>query len=259
MNNLIIQEVSAAIANAEAELNIGRLWGEPIIHFISSGNSELAGLKESVSPDHLLPEDILADAQSIISFFIPFHESIIKSNIKNIEASEEWAAAYIYTNDLIRTINNRVEIILNENGYSTGKIPATHNFDRDKLISNWSHRHIAYIARLGTFGINNMLITDKGCCGRLGSIITGCKFSYNSTEKLNEKCLNKLDGSCGICQKKCIADAYTGNQFNRHKCYEKCLMNAELHKDAGYADVCGKCLVGLPCSSCDPAVKSVTK
>jgi epoxyqueuosine reductase QueG len=259
MNNLVIHEISRTITSIEAELNIGRIWKEPIIHFISSGNSELAGLKASVSPDHLLPSDILAVAESIISFFIPFHEGIVKSNMKNIEASKEWAAAYIYTNDLIRIISNRVEIILNETGYRVGKIPATHNFDRIKLISNWSHRHIAYIARLGTFGINNMLITDKGCCGRLGSIITDCKFTYQSTEKLNEKCLNKSDGSCGFCRNKCIADAYAGNQFDRHKCYEKCLMNAELHKDTGYADVCGKCLVGLPCSSSDPTVKPYTK
>jgi hypothetical protein len=47
--------------------------------------------------------------KSIISFFIPFHENIVKSNIKGIMASGEWAAAYIRTNDLIKTINDNIE------------------------------------------------------------------------------------------------------------------------------------------------------
>jgi hypothetical protein len=32
-----------------------------------------------------------------------------------------------------------------------------------------------------------------------------------------------------------------------------CLENAEHHKNIGYADVCGKCVVGLPCSFKDPS------
>ena len=43
------------------------------------------------------------------------------------------------------------------------------------LISDWSHRHVAVIAGLGKFGLNNMLITDNGCCGRVGSFITDLK------------------------------------------------------------------------------------
>jgi hypothetical protein len=30
--------------------------------------------------------------------------------------------------------------------------------------------------------------------------------------------------------------------------------NEKYHKEAGYADVCGKCLVGLPCSLKEPAL-----
>jgi epoxyqueuosine reductase QueG len=196
-----------------------------------------------------MPCDIMQDAKSIVSYFIPFQDDIVNSNIEGAYASKEWAVAYVKTNDLITAINNNIETLMKKNGYKTGKIPATHNFDADKLISNWSHRHIAYIAGLGTFGINNMLITKNGCCGRVGSIILNYEVSeYKQIGEIKEKCLNKLNGSCGMCQKKCIAGAYEKNGFNRHKCYEQCLKNAEYHKDTGYADVCGKCLVGLPCS-----------
>jgi epoxyqueuosine reductase QueG len=33
--------------------------------------------------------------------------------------------------------------------------------------SNWSERHAAYIAGLGTFGLGRSLITSQGCAGAL--------------------------------------------------------------------------------------------
>ncbi len=119
-------------------------------------------------------------------------------------------------------------------------------------MSSWSHRHVAYFAGLGTFGLNNMLITEKGCCGRLGSLVTTAPIDMHSSPEYglqnHEKCLNKTFGNCGLCIGKCVADAYTDHSFDRFRCYAQCLENAQLHCEMGYADVCGKCLVGLPCS-----------
>jgi epoxyqueuosine reductase QueG len=106
---------------------------------------------------------------------------------------------------------------------------------------------------MGTFGINNMLITRNGCCGRFGSIIINYEFENYKKKETKEKCLHKINGSCGICRKKCEMNAYENNVFNRERCYKKCLENAEYHKSLGYADVCGKCLAGLPCSTKDPS------
>jgi epoxyqueuosine reductase QueG len=128
-----------------------------------------------------------------------------------------------------------------------------HPFDIKKLVSTWSHRHIAYIAGMGTFGINNMLITKNGCCGRFGSIAINYGLSeYKQVGEIKEKCLNKLYGNCGICQSNCVVKCYDKNSFDRLKCYEQCLKNKELHKKYGHADVCGKCLANLPCSTNEP-------
>jgi len=249
----ITETIKSAVIEYETDNLFTKLWKEPIIEIISVKEKKLLSLKETVSAEHLMPNDILPDAKSIISFFIPFQENIVESNINGTMASEEWVIAYIKTNDLIKTINDKIEILMEQNGYKTGKIPATHNFDTEKLLSNWSHRHIAYTAGMGTFGINNMLITKNGCCGRFGSIIINYELTeYKPINISNEKCLNKKNGSCGICQKKCTANAYENNSFNRYNCYKQCLKNAEYHKKTGYADVCGKCLVSLPCSIKEP-------
>jgi epoxyqueuosine reductase QueG len=253
MHNEIIKTIESTIAEYEQKNNPCKMWESPIIEIISAENEKLGTLKEIVSSEHLMPNDILPDAKSIISFFIPFQESIVKSNIGGTMASEEWATAYIKTNELIKMINKNIEAMMKKNGYKTGKIPATHNFDEKKLISNWSHRHIAYMAGIGTFGINNMLITKKGCCGRLGSIILSYEFKkYKQINEAKEKCLNKANGNCGICYKKCVAIAFENNNFDRHICYKQCLENANYHEKTGYADVCGKCLVALPCSMKEP-------
>ena len=255
MYNKITETINQVMIEYETDNKLDGFWKKPIIKIISARHPEIGGLKKTVSQNHLLPADILSGAESIISFFIPFSENIINSNICGEFASEEWASAYINTNALIAVINNEIEVLLAEKKFKTGKIPATHNFDKEKLISNWSHRHIAAIAGIGTFGINNMLITEAGCCGRLGSLVTDFKFEKYDNTILKEKCLYKINGSCGICRKKCIVNAYETDTFNRHRCYNICLKNGEYHKSTGYADVCGKCVVGLPCSSADPSKK----
>jgi epoxyqueuosine reductase QueG len=253
MQSEIIKTINSTISEYEEVNNLNNMWREPIIKIISAKNEKFRELKQIVSLEHSLPCDILPDAKSIISFFIPFNENIVKSNINGTIASKEWAQVYIKTNELIKIINDKIEELMEINGYKTGKIPATHNFNEKTLISNWSHRHIAFIAGIGTFGINNMLITKRGCCGRLGSIIINYELkNYKDAGKVKEKCLNKLNGSCGICQKRCIANAYKNKNFNKDICYKQCLENAKYHKETGHADVCGKCLVGLPCSIQEP-------
>jgi len=254
MRGIIIETIQSAINEFANSNQCKTYWKEPIIAVISARDENVPSLKETVSPEHFMPSDISPDAKSIISFFIPFHEDIINSKINGKMASKEWALAYIKTNALIQIINDNIESIMERNGYKAGKIPATHNFDEKKLISNWSHRHIAYIAGIGTFGINNMLITEKGCCGRFGSIITDYEFKNYAQMNNNEKCLHKINGSCGLCRKKCAINAYENNNFNRHKCYAQCLENAHYHINIGYADICGKCMVGLPCSLAEPAM-----
>jgi len=250
MDEKIIQSIKSTITEYKIDNQIECMWKEPIIEIISVKNINIEFLRKTVSNEHLAPNDILPDAKSIICFFIPFHEFIVNSNVTGKFASREWALAYIKTNDLIKKINENIENLMNGKKYKTGKIPAAHNFDKVKLLSNWSHRHIAYLAGLGTFGLNNMVITEFGCCGRFGSIIINyeCE-NYKKIDKMDERCLNKLNGSCAICVNRCKNGVYENNKFNRQQCYEQCLKNAKKYENLGLADVCGKCLVNIPCST----------
>ncbi len=228
-------------------------WENPLVAFARADDPLFSRLKELASPIHETPADFLKEAKTVITFFVPFQKQIIDSNIKGRYCSKTWALAYIETNKLIAALNQHLKDLLIDKGYKAAYVPATHNFDPQTLLSGWSHRSAAYIAGLGTFGVNHMLITRAGCCGRIGSLVTDLYLEATPRPAI-EYCLHLSDGSCGLCAKKCVNKALTINHLDKHKCYEMCLINADRQASLeSIADVCGKCLVGVPCSTSAPA------
>lgn len=244
----IIEEYTAEYPH---RIKTGARWGKPLTAFASAGDPGFLRLKEVVSPTHALPTDLLEDARSVIAYFLPFAPEINKSNIPGREASRLWAETYVKTNQLIRDLNLHLQAFLAGKGYGCALIPATHNFDKERLISDWSHRHAAFIAGLGGFGLNNMLITSRGCCGRVGTLVTNLPLPPSVKED-GEYCLARHDGSCGMCVERCVNGSLEAGSFDRFKCYEMCRYNDSLYPDLGVVDVCGKCLVGVPCSTRNP-------
>lgn len=226
-------------------------WRTPLVAFAKADDPLFFKLKEIVSPTHLMPQDLLAAARSVIVYFIPFAEDINLGNKAGKEASKDWALAYIETNKLITDLNDYLLKLISEKGHSAQVIPPTHNFNKESLLSNWSHKHVGYIAGLGTFGMHQMLITQRGSSGRLGSIVTSLELEP-STRPLKEYCLYKAGKHCLKCVEKCPTGALQRTEYDRHKCYEVCLSNAKTHAAYGLADVCGKCVSGVPCAFRNP-------
>ncbi len=231
--------------------NTKSVWKEPLIAYADAGDPMFEKLREVITPSHEIPAMFLEGARTVITYFIPFGEDLVTSNIAGKFASQNWGIAYIETNQLIIDLNNFLKKKLKEEGYKAAVIPPTHNFDQDKLISDWSHRHVAYIAGLGKFGINNMLITEKGCCGRIGSIVTELEIEPTVRPK-SEFCLYKVNGSCRKCVERCVNGALQSDSFDRNKCYQICRENNRRLSGLDLTDVCGKCLVDIPCSFINP-------
>jgi epoxyqueuosine reductase QueG len=226
-------------------------WKDPLIAFADPNDPLFLKLKEVVSETHALPIELMKNARTVITYFIPFKESIVQSNRDFEVSSKEWAHAYVQTNNLISEVNKFLRDKLKSRGFETKIMPATHNFNEKELLSDWSHKHVAYIAGLGGFGLHKMLITEKGCCGRLGSVITSAKIEPTKRRD-NEYCLYFHNQSCIKCVEKCIFDALSVQNFDRHKCYNKCLENAKIYANLGLVDVCGKCVSVVPCSFKNP-------
>ena len=253
-------------------------WRPVLVEAASARDPLFDELKRVVSPSHLTPFDLLPEACSVVTFFLPFEQTVIRSNREGPSASRQWAQAYIETNMLLSDIGVHLKHHLETAGFTTVTIPPTHNYDPDKLVSDWSHRHAAYIAGLGAFGLNNMLITDSGCCGRIGSLVTSAMLVPNQ-RKAHALCLYRHNGSCGKCVDRCINEALFTDRFDRYRCREMCQENEKRYRTLGKtddsvqtgsacgetagsafsADVCGKCLVGIPCSQGNPVLGLLRK
>jgi len=164
--------------------------------------------------------------------------SIARSNVPGEFASPQWPKAYLETNALICAVGLHMKQFIESEGY-------------ERLVSDWSHRHAAFVAGLGRFGLNNMLITESGCCGRAGSFLTSLKLPPDPRPKA-EACLYHHNGSCERSVSRFVGGALFIENFYRHKCYQVCLKNEKKYVSLGKADVCGKCLVGVPCSFKNP-------
>ncbi|MCZ0861130.1 hypothetical protein O0S10_07825 [Methanocorpusculum sp. MG] len=244
MKQLIAATISTFIKAYAGRPGIVTRWGDPIVGFCDAKSSALRELKHSVSPDHLLPEDLLADANVVVAYFLPFTRDLAETNRSGTIASFAWARAYAETNALFAELNDQLAELIRSRGGTAAVPGAAAGFAGESLMSRWSHRHFAVLAGLGTFGVNNMLITKAGCCGRVSSF--AARIPVEPDMPLSgELCLYKQSGGCGKCFARCPSGALSAEGFDRRRCFAVCMENAALYPGC---DVCGKCVVGVPCS-----------
>lgn len=221
-------------------------YRDPLIVFASAEDPQFANLKQAVHPTHKLPQDLLPSARSVVSFFLPFEEHIVTANARDKESvAKKWIEAYIETNALIEKITGRLIESLSEHGVQAAAESPTGNFDRETLVSPWSHKSVAVIAGLGSFGLHHLVITDSGCAGRFGSLVLDAYLPILE-QQTKERCLYFVDGSCLECVLRCPAGALDQNEgLDKQLCWEKCQKTAAEFKDLGRVTVCGKCAVGV--------------
>jgi len=241
--------IAAFVRRKVASAKTRTRYREPLVGFADAADPRFLQLREIAEPTHLLPTDLLPGARSVVSFFLPFAEDVVRANRAHpCEVAEEGDVAYVETSALIIEIARELIAALAEKGVRAAAEPATHNWDPVTLISRWSHKSIAAIAGLGSFGLHRMLITDLGCAGRFGSLVVDAFLEPTSEPEPPTRCLYFHDRSCTVCVDRCPVGALTEDGFDKHRCYRWLLEVAERFRHVGYADVCGKCAVFGPCA-----------
>lgn len=119
--------------------------------------------------------------------------------------------------------------------------------------SNWSERHAAYAAGLGTFGLCDGLITPVGKAMRTGSVVARVSIAPSPRPYTDRHayCLFYSHGTCGKCMARCPVKAISNAGHDKTKCkqYTNVTMNAFVRKTYEintYA--CGLCQAGVPCT-----------
>jgi epoxyqueuosine reductase len=244
----LVEFITSTIRQKVSEPGTRTAYRQPLVGFAAADDPGFFELQRVVGPTHLLPARLLPGARSVVSFFLPFAPWVLEANTQDRErVAPEWAVAYVETNTLIGHITAYLTEILAKRGIRAAAEPATHNFDPVTLVSRWSHKSVAVVAGLGSFGLHHMVITDAGCGGRFGSLVLDAALPRAQSEP-KERCLYFHDGSCLECVLRCPVRALdVDGTIDKQRCYGHLQTIAVRYQELGLADVCGKCAIG-PCS-----------
>ena len=178
------------------------IWREPIMA-CAPADDRFHRLKEITVADHALSQGLLPSAMTVLVWLIPFKHHIHMDNTGGKRPALSWGRAYLSTNHMIEHASSGFQEMIEGQGGKAALTPATHNFDKERLVSLWSHKHLGHLSGLGRYGTNCQLITPAGCSGRIGSLVTDLDLGDHPLVSAEELCLIKAGKKCGKCIKAC--------------------------------------------------------
>lgn len=233
-----------------------RFFLPPVLAVGSAADEGFLKLRDPdvVGPHHLMPEDWLPGAKSVISLFLPFTAHVIESNTKSpLEPSMEWLFTRVDGQQHLLATGALVRDALIGEGfravvpYADDRFVMRTSRTQTELpvppySSNWSERHVGYITGLGTFGRMTNFISKLGACGRLVSIVTDWETGPDKKDYIG---IYDYCSECGACYRACPGGALSKNGKDIDACSAYL---GELGKKFAPRYGCGKCQSGLPCS-----------
>lgn len=238
--------------NKVPELNLIRIFDSPMVGIADTSDPLFLKLKDPlvIGAEYLLPSEWLPGAQSVISYFLPFSKDVRTANRSKGWPALEWLYGRYEGEQFNDALKRYLIGLLKESGAEAIAPTIEAGFKVVNRRSNWSERHTAYIAGLGTFGLGRSLITEIGCAGRYGSVITTLKLK--PTESRYEL-FHSYCQECGRCISRCPVGAIKPEG----KIIELCAMYSDESIKPKYAPRhgCGKCQTAVPCETRMPFIK----
>lgn len=236
--------------NIVPDLGMMRIYQRPLLAVASASDVLWETLKQPhvVGAQHRSPTEWFPGARSVISGFFPFTERIRVANRQQGEPAKEWlygryeGAAFL---------DAACAFLLDAVQQAGGRAMAPSLDDRFAVVnlrSNWSERHAAFIAGLGTFSLNRSLITASGSAGRLGSVITEVALPATPRPYID---FDQYCNHCGACLKRCPPHAISQDGKDNAVCAQY-LKETKARYQPRYG--CGKCQTGLPCEAAIPSI-----
>lgn len=247
--------VKSDFRNALPEGDNPPIWDEPLIGIAAADDPLFEQFQDPhvVGPGHRLPEEWLAGARSIISIFLPFSGHITAHYSREQRYSAiEFSSGKWNGSKFLNVVRRSLIRFAERHGGAAVAPNIDPRYDSDGWNPFWSERHTAFAAGLGTFGLHQNFITEKGCLGRLCSVITTLKLTptVRPYTDVYGYCLYALDGSCHACIRRCPTGAITDAGKLPGRCETH--GNKEHFKEWNYGS-CGHCSTLIPCSREIPA------
>jgi len=250
-----------------------KIFDEPLVGFIRGDDPLLYEYKKIIGPHHFTPEEIMkwqadkngipapkAEDLSVVSFIMPITRITKDDNAARTDwVSERWAQTRLIGEIFSQTFVREIVTDLMGRGVLAIAPDVTPLFNKKRYpvvgwASPWSHRHMAYAAGLGTFGMHDFLITEKGCAHRAGSFVVNLKLEPNRKrpDDIHANCLQYQGIKCLKCKSRCPVDAISEeNAHDKEACYQRVAASTKYCNKNYHIFIygCGLCATATPCES----------
>lgn len=191
-------------------------------------------------PSEFFPQAIFPEAQSVIVIGLPIPLPVLETS-----PSIWYRELYTTVNILLDQFTYRLAGFLTREGYPSVPVPRDGYGSIGVLLKNpvafFSQRHAAFLAGLGNFGINNMILTPEfGPRVRFGSVLTAASLPPDPL-RVDPFCIR-----CMRCVHLCPSFAlakedYPAGTTDKYACAS---WSDQLHKR--YISPCGICIKVCP-------------
>jgi epoxyqueuosine reductase len=252
-----------------------RYFDDPLIGFAAATDPLFTEYKSVIGQFHLTPGELVAASTpedswkpaTVISWVLPITDRTRASNRnETVYPSRKWAETRNFGEQFNSALRRHMVGWLAGKGHRAAApqlMPAWREMGDTAvgIASSWSERHAAYAAGLGTFSLNDALITPKGIAHRLGSVITDLILepSARPYPERRANCLYYREGTCGACIGRCPVGALSRDGHDKYKCRSYVygtIPEAVGERYGVTATGCGLCQTKVPCEGGIPAGKA---
>ena len=248
-------------------------WEKPLVAYARGDDPLFERLKADIGSFYWTPVEAFGlaypglecspSALSVICYVLPQTEATRLDQRAAIEVpAERWARSRFHGEEFNCALRLHLAEQLTQAGYPAVAPERLPGFDYRQseqfgLASNWSERHTAWVAGLGTFGLSDGLITKVGKAVRFGSVVVNMDLEATPRPYAGHQdwCLWYAQGTCGVCMQRCPAEAITESGHDKPQCFDYIRNVTTPYVRDNYgtgATPCGLCQVKIPCESKSP-------
>jgi len=255
-----------------------KAWNEALVGYARGDDPLFLLYKSDIGAFFWTPAEILslafpgqntiAEELTVISWVLPQTEATKADNRHRQDLpAERWLRSRNYGEEFNMKLARHLVASLGEIGIdSVAPVQSPHwswqTSERYGFASNWSERHAAHTAGLGTFSLCDGLITAKGQAMRCGSVVARVALPptprpYND---YHAYCLFYSQGKCKKCISRCPAGAISEAGHDKDRCRKFLfeIVTAYTKSSFGFESYsCGLCQTQVPCESGIPVKEDV--
>ncbi len=264
-----------AINNFSGDFEGEAIFKDSLVGFVSGDDPLLAEYKKIIGPFHRHPDEAMAWAAAeqgvkkpsikrvgVVSFVLPLADKIVADNAQQERwTSSRWAHGRLYGEVFCQKLVMDLLTALADRGILAVAPDLMPNFRKKRYpevgwASPWSHRHMAFAAGLGSFGMNDFFISEMGSAHRCGSLVVGVPLEPDRKRHPHHRhnCLHHQTGECLVCAERCPAGANSDKGHDKDKCGRNVMNNVPRNQLVNNVNIygCGLCATGTPCAQESP-------